>query len=409
MGYIMLKMISSISITTVPNFFENFKKCLFGKKMLFGDKIEDFENTFAKYIDTKHAIAVSSARYGMQLILKSLNLKKGTEIIMTSYTLDGLIPLIEEIGLVPKFVDIKPENFNMNADKIQEQITKRTKIIIVTHIFGIPCDMKKIINISKKHNLLILEDCAHAIGAKYFGKKVGTFGKASFFSFGSTKLINTFGGGMITTDDDDLAKKIRKHVIKNRFSRINLFSKILLNYFGRFVLNSFLNVFALRLLSTNFIYKHAQKLFIGGHGLKGNINFRYTNMQAGIGKAQLLLINKTIKERMNKANLYKKLLRKVSGIHLPEIEKGKIANYQDFVIRIDNGAEGIFRFLMKKNIYAAIGNDIMQNCTGSQIGRYPVTKKIIETTIKLPLNEKIGEKEIHHVVNGLKEYMKMGG
>ena len=374
----MLKLISSISITSVSDFFQIFISCMMRREMLQGKAIDKFEKNFAKYIGTKHAIVVSSARYAMQLILKSLNLKKGSEIIMSSYTFDGLIPLIREIGLTPIFVDIEVESFNLDASEIERKITKKTKVILATHLFGLPCNMKKVMKISRNHNLLILEDCSHSIGAEYSGKKVGLFGKAAFFSLGVTKQINTFGGGIVTTNDDELAKQIRKLANKNKFAAVNLFSKVLLNYAGYIVLNSFLNHLALRLLITNFFHEFVKKSFRGGYGVKGRQNFKYTSFQAAIGESQLRMVNKKNIDRIEKATLYKKLLGKIPKIHLPnirEVKNGTSHIYQDFVIRVGDNAAEICKFLLKNNIYAVIGNDVMQSCVENAPEKFPNTKK----------------------------------
>ena len=181
-------------------------------KLKEGPYIEQFEEQFAKYIGTKYAIAVASGRLGLFLILDSLSLDKDAGVILPAYTDESVPGIIERLGMEPVFIDIDRRTHNIDADLIEGKINEKTRVIIATHIFGHPCNLSKIMEIAKRHSLIVIEDCAHAIGAGYNARRVGSFGNAAYFSFGITKPLNTFGGGMITTDDSGLYYVIKEKI-----------------------------------------------------------------------------------------------------------------------------------------------------------------------------------------------------
>ncbi len=184
-------------------------KLLISNHVFEGENIKKFENTFRNYLDVKHTTLTSSGRMALYLILNSLSLEEGSEILMPSYMLPALPQVSLYCRLKPVFVDIDPCTFNIDPADIEKKITPKSKVILAVHLFGRPCPIKKIEQLARKYNLILIEDCAQAVGATFDGKKVGTFGKASYFSFGCAKDINTFGGGMIATNDDALHESIQ--------------------------------------------------------------------------------------------------------------------------------------------------------------------------------------------------------
>jgi len=173
------------------------------------DKIGEFEQAFADYIGSKEAIAVSAGRMAFYLILKAFNFPRGSEIIVSDYNFPPIVWVIVQSGLSPVFIDIDPHTFNIDASKIEERISSRTKAIFVTHMFGNPCVMDDIHNIADRYGLKIIEDSAHAFGSLWQVKKVGSLSDAAFFSLGHGKNIAAFGGGIITTSDMKIAGQIR--------------------------------------------------------------------------------------------------------------------------------------------------------------------------------------------------------
>lgn len=171
--------------------------------------VVNFEKAFAERFGMKHAIAVNSGGSALFLTLKALGIKEGDEVIMPTFTMIATAAAATHCGAKPVFVDSSENDFNMDVSKIEEKITPRTKMIMPVHIYGQPCNMDEIMKIAEKHNLLVVEDAAESHGSKYKGKLTGTFGIASCFSFYANKIMTTGEGGMILTNDDELANTLR--------------------------------------------------------------------------------------------------------------------------------------------------------------------------------------------------------
>ena len=183
-------------------------KVLRGKWIATGPKIKEFEDVFAKYIGCKYAVSVSSGTSALDIAIASLDLKKDSEIITTPFTFVATSNMILLNGLKPVFVDIKPDTYNINPDEIEKKITNKTKAILYMDYAGQPCDIDEIKRIAKEHGLYLIEDAAHALGAEYKNRKVGCFADLTCFSFYPVKHITTGEGGMVTTNNEDLYKKL---------------------------------------------------------------------------------------------------------------------------------------------------------------------------------------------------------
>jgi perosamine synthetase len=177
-----------------------------------GPAIEEFENKFAAFHGMKYASATSFGRMAFHYILQALDFPTGSEIIFPALTFWVVPEIARRAGLRPVFVDVDPATFNIDSSKVEAAITERTRAIVPTHLYGQPCAMSEIVNIAEKYDLVVIEDCAQAVGARYRRKRVGTFGTASFFSFQLLKGINTYGGGMVLTDDLVLSRKVRDQI-----------------------------------------------------------------------------------------------------------------------------------------------------------------------------------------------------
>jgi dTDP-4-amino-4,6-dideoxygalactose transaminase len=175
-----------------------------------GPAIAEYENRFAEYHGRQHAVTASFGRMACYYILRALNLPPGSEIIFPALTFWVVPEIARRAGLKPVFVDVDPATFNIDPSKIEAAISEQTRAIVPTHLYGQPCEMTEIMRIAGKHNLAVIEDCAQAVGACYRGRKVGTFGNASLFSFQLLKGINTYGGGMALTNDKAIAESVRE-------------------------------------------------------------------------------------------------------------------------------------------------------------------------------------------------------
>ena len=191
------------------------KEVLSSAAYIMGKNVTEFEKEFAEYIGVKHAISVGNGTDALVIALKSLGIGPGDEVITSTFTYFASAECISAVGATPVFVDVEKDTFNMDPSKLEEKITDKTKAIIPVHIFGQSADMDPINEIAKKHNLKVVEDACQAVGAKYKGRMIGTLGDAACFSFFPTKNLSCAGdGGMIVTDDDDIAtiaKALRTH------------------------------------------------------------------------------------------------------------------------------------------------------------------------------------------------------
>lgn len=175
--------------------------------------VREFEQAFARHIGCQHAIAVSSGRLGLHLILEALDPLPGDEAIIPAFNLFAVIERFCQLGIRPRFCDIRSDDLNIDSIEIKQNLTANSRFLLATHMFGHAADMDRLESIARHHRLVLIEDCAHALGSRYNGRMVGTFGRAAIFSFSVLKLVTTFGGGMIATNDDELASRIRSRLI----------------------------------------------------------------------------------------------------------------------------------------------------------------------------------------------------
>jgi UDP-4-amino-4,6-dideoxy-N-acetyl-beta-L-altrosamine transaminase len=174
-----------------------------------GPKAKQFEEAFAQYTGAAHAVAVNSCTAAMHLVLAAWDITQGDEVITTPLTFCATIEVIEYVGARPVLVDIDPATGNIDPNRIEQAITPRTRVLLPVHYGGLPCEMDAIMDIASRHNLRVLEDAAHAAGAVYKGRKIGAIGDATAFSFYANKNMTTGEGGMITTNDLELADRCR--------------------------------------------------------------------------------------------------------------------------------------------------------------------------------------------------------
>ena len=231
-----------------------------------GRFIEEFEKKFAEFCGVKYAIACSNGTVSLHLIMLGLGIGPGDEVIMPTLTYIATANVVRYCGATPIFVDSLEDTFNMDPSKIEEKITEHTKAIMPVHLYGLACDMDPIMEIANKYGIPVIEDAAEAHGAEYKGRKVGSFGLASSFSFFGNKIITSGEGGMVTTDDEKLYKKMK--LLKGQA------------------------------VSPEKKYWH---IAVG-------YNYRMTNMQAAIGLGQLENISWHMEQRKRIADLYEKFL-----------------------------------------------------------------------------------------------------
>ena len=238
-----------------------------------GPFIEEFEKNFASYVGTKYGISSSNGTTALHLALAALGIKAGDKVLVPSLDFISVANVVTFVGAKPVFVDSHPDYWCIDPSKLP--IDKQTKAIIAVHLYGHPCDMDKILEIAEEQNLSVIEDCAEAHGAEYKGRKTGSFGVISCFSFYGNKIITTGEGGMCLTNDERLAEKM----------------KILRDH-----------------------GMNPRKRY--WHDVIG-FNYRMTNLQAALGVAQLKKIDNLIDKKRKIASQYNSLLKNLSGITLP--------------------------------------------------------------------------------------------
>lgn len=335
-----------------------------------GPKIVAFEKNFAKKIGTKYAVGVSSGTAGLHSVMIAAGIKKGDEVITSPFSFIASANCILYVGAKPVFVDIDPVTYNIDPKLIEKAITKKTKAILVVHIFGQSCDMEPIKKIARKYNLKIIEDACESILATYNGKKVGTFGESAVFAFYPNKQMTTGEGGMIVTNN----KKVRDLCFSLRNQ-------------GRAENRQWLN---------------HQRL---------GYNYRLNEMSAAIGLVQLERIDYLIAERIKIANLYNEYLSKYQDIiKTPKTVIGNRHTWFVYVIRILKN--GINRDqLIKRLKRAGIDTkpylpsihlfDFYQKKFGYKRGNYPVAEKVSNSSLALPFYIGLKEKDIKYIVNNL--------
>jgi len=209
-----MNIIRPISISLSPNTekddiwlaFKLLFQCWKWKK---GRTIQRLEQEFKKYLDVKYAISFNSGRTAFLAILNSLELDKDDEILLQAFTCNAAVNPIIWSGLKPVYVDCDEKSFNIDVQDLKRKITSKTQAVMVQHTFGLPADMDEVLKICREKELILIEDCAHSLGAEYKNKKVGTFGQIAFFSFSRDKVISSVYGGIAVTNDEKLAEKIR--------------------------------------------------------------------------------------------------------------------------------------------------------------------------------------------------------
>lgn len=181
-------------------------------KWFSGDARGEVEQYFRDMLGAKHAFAFDSGRSALYAVLESLHLEKDEEVLLQAYTCVAVPNAVLWAGAKPVYIDADPATFSLSLDDLEKKITQKSRVLIVQHTFGIPAPMNTILDIAEKHDLFVIEDCAHALGAKYRGKPAGSFGHAAFFSFGRDKVVSSVFGGILVTRSEIVAERIREHL-----------------------------------------------------------------------------------------------------------------------------------------------------------------------------------------------------
>ena len=345
-----------------------------------GPKVLEFESRFKEYIGSKEAIAVNSCTGGLHISIAVLGIGQGDEVITSPFTFASTANVVILRGAKPVFADIRKDTFNIDPEKIKDLITNRTKAIIPVHYGGQPCDMDPIMETAKHHNLYIIEDAAHAVGAEYKGKRIGTIGDLTSFSFYPTKNMTTGEGGMITTEDEGLANEMRKwrlHGMSNdawkRYERTG---------------------------SWYYEIEHA--------GFKYNM----MDLQAAMGLVQLRKLDSFIETRQKYAHYLTEKLSSLPELQLP-VEREDVKRawhlYSILVnpemLKIDRGK--FIKALAAENIGTSVHfiplhlHPFYREAFGYKMGDFPNAEYVYDRLISLPLYPKMSMDDQSDVVRAV--------
>ena len=351
----------------IPKIMEKLKEPLLSGFLTQGPNVQEFEERWRTYIGTRHAIAVNSCTAALHIALECIGIGKGDEVIVPSNTFVSTANVVLFCSAKPVFAEIDPRTFNIDPGDIENRITEKTKAIIPVHLAGQPCEMDQIMEIAKEHNLYVFEDAAHAHGSVYHRKKCGTFGIANSFSFYPTKVMAGAEGGIITTDDNEIAEKARR-----------------LRNCGR-----------------------------GGMGpleiTDIGYNYRMNELQAILCLYQMDNLERLLERRKKIADYYTEGLDEIEGIEPPyKIADVKCSHYT-YIIKVNSDRDKLRERLNHRGIGTSIMyhpvhlQPVYRKLFGYKEGMLPITEEVSKRVMSLPIYPKMSEDDVDYVLSALKE------
>jgi dTDP-4-amino-4,6-dideoxygalactose transaminase len=349
-----------------------------------GPLVRSFESDFAHYVGSKFAVAVNSCTAALHISMRALDIGVGDEVIVPDLTFAATANAAIFCGAKPVLADIDERTFNLSPEQVRNKITSKTKAIIPVHYGGQSCDMKELLEIAHDYHLHVVEDCAHSLGADYKNKKTGTFGAMGCFSFYPTKIITTLEGGMVTTDDEKLDKKLR-----------------LLREHG---------------MSRNALEResgatwHYDVVDLG-------YNYRMTDPQAALGASQLKRIEDGIKRRIRIADYYdEKLTSPNLGLVIPFRAPNRSHIFHLYTLKIPESQGGLARNeLFKRLAVAGIQSSVhytplhlmsfYKQFLNKKSDKFPIAEKIYHQIISLPLYPTLTKKEVLQVTHEITDFI----
>jgi perosamine synthetase len=332
-----------------------------------GKMVKAFEGGFSSYIGSKHGVAASSGTSALVAGIEALGIKEGDEVITTPFTFIATSNAVLYNRAKPVFADIDGRTFNIDPASIERNITGKTKAVLIVHLYGQPCKMREIKDICDSHGLLLVEDCAQAHGAEYEGRKVGTFGELSMFSFYATKNMVTGEGGMVLTDDAALAEKVR--VIVNQ-GQVNRYDHVMVGY-----------------------------------------NSRMTEMQAAMGIEQLRKLGEMNRKRAENAKFLSEELGGLGWLEVPYVGKNVKHAWHQYTVKVREGKrDGFFDYLNSKGVGARVyypKPSYLQPAyrqLGYKKGICPVAESVSKEVISLPVHPSLTRMDLEKIVDTVKGY-----
>ena len=335
------------------------------QQLCLGPAVELFERQIAQYCGCRHAIGVSSGSDALLAALMATGVGSGDEVITTPFTFFATAGAVARLCARPVFADVDPETFNIDPAQIASKVTRKTKAIIPVHLFGQVAEMKPVLTLAKKHGLHVIEDAAQSIGATQDGVRCGTIGQIGCFSFYPTKNLGGFGdGGLITTDDEALAARLR--VIRD----------------------------------------HGQNPRYHYHLIGGN--FRLDGLQGAVLSVKLRYLDQWNRRRQDNAGLYDRLLAG-SPVKTPRVERNNVSVYHQYTILAPQ-RDGLQRYLADHGVGSAIFYPKplhLQPCfayLGYKAGDFPVTERACQEVLSLPIHPELTDQQIEYVADTIRSF-----
>ncbi len=346
-----------------------------------GPDVKEFERKIAEYVGIKYAVAVNSGTSALHAVLAAYDIGAGDEVIIPAFTFIATANAPLFVGAKPVFAEIEDETYGLDPADVERKITSRTKAIVPIHYGGSPCHIEELKRIVRKHNLILIEDAAEALGAMVNGKKVGSFGDSTILSFCAPKVITTGEGGMILTDSRDIYEKVKLICSHGRAETENYFSST----------------------------EQMDYVTLG-------YNFRMSTMTAALGVAQIDKIDEIIRMRRENANYLTEGLSKMEGIKIPEVPQGYFHVYQLYTIRID-GKEGVRDRLKGYLVQHGIGTKVYfepvhlslfyRQKFGYKGGELPLTERVSKEVLTLPVYPGLTKGEMDYILSQITDFVQL--
>ncbi len=342
------------------------------KRLALGPKIKEFEMLFAEYTNRKHAIAVSSGTAGLHLALMALGIGAGDEVLVPSYTFVASVNCILYVGAVPVFVDINKDDYCIDVKDAEDKITSKTKAILSVDVFGHPAPLDQLEKLCKNKNLFLVDDSCEALGAKLHNRKVGNYGDVASFAFYPNKQITTGEGGMIVTDDDEIARKCRMYMNQGRDTMSQWLEHVVLGY-----------------------------------------NYRMSEIQAALGVVQIKRLNEILAKREQAAKFYCDAFKDSPWLQTQTIKPGVEMSWFVFVVTLNEGLNRdiAIKKLQERNIGARAyftpihTQPYLRNYKTAGQDHLPNTLDIGERTLALPFFGDMTKEQCEHVANELNQVL----
>ncbi len=357
-----------------------------------GEFVRTFEERFAAQLGVKYAYACASGSAAVHTALVALDLEPGDEVVTTSITDMGALTPILYQGAIPVFADVCPRTYNVTADTIEAVLSPRTRAVVVTHLFGNPCDMTPIMELARRHNLHVIEDCAQSFHAQVGGQMTGGIGSVGCFSLQQGKHITTGEGGIVTTNDDQLARRMFLFINK----------------------------------AWGYGDSQPDHYFLA-------LNYRLSELQGAVAVAQLDKLEWVVASRRAAAQSLDRLLKGTPGIETPFVHPGSVHTYWKYPLRVDervirDGAPGMARLLKERGLMSApryiqkpafMCQVFQEQCTFGasrypftlarpeaidyRRERFPGTEEALEGVLVLPWNERYTDEHVEYIANAVRD------